>query len=107
ESAGAPLRHRGRAHSPERDGAARARGGQRHRGWKSEESPRGPGAALEAAGQRSEPLVVGSATAFGRGPGDDLVGIGDVAGLAVNAVRGVDLELELRRAVGAQGAVRI
>src|SRR6185436_12847190 len=42
-----------------------------------------------------EVLVVRSAAAFGRHPVDDLVGVGDVAGLAVHAVRGVDVEAQL------------
>src|SRR5690606_13061853 len=40
----------------------------------------------------SEVLVVGTGTAFRRHPVDDLVGILDVAGLAVHAVGGVDLQ---------------
>ena len=35
-------------------------------------------------------FVVGPATAFGDHPIDDLVGIRDVAGFAVNAVGGID-----------------
>ena len=38
-------------------------------------------------------FVVGAAAAFGRDPGDDLVGVQDVAGLAVNAVGGVQVNL--------------
>ena len=38
-------------------------------------------------------FVVGATAAFGDDPVDDLVGVGDVAGLAVDAIRGVDLEL--------------
>ena len=34
-----------------------------------------------------------AAATFGRNPGDDLVGIGDVASLAVDAVGGVDLQV--------------
>jgi hypothetical protein len=37
-------------------------------------------------------FVVGAAAAFGRNPGDDLVGVGDVAGLTVDAVGSVELE---------------
>src|SRR5690606_18710098 len=37
-------------------------------------------------------LVIGTGTALGRDPGDDLVRILDVAGLAVHAVGGVDLQ---------------
>jgi hypothetical protein len=32
------------------------------------------------------------AAAFGRDPGDDLVGVGDITGLAVDAVRGIEFE---------------
>ena len=35
-------------------------------------------------------FVVGAAAAFGDDPVDDLVGVGDVAGFAVDAVGGVD-----------------
>src|SRR5437588_11968890 len=38
---------------------------------------------------RSHPVVIRPPAAFGRHPGNDLVGVGDVTGLAVNAVRGV------------------
>ena len=38
-------------------------------------------------------LVVRAPAAFGRNPGDDLVGIHDVAGLAVHAVGGVQVDL--------------
>src|SRR5260370_8343358 len=38
-------------------------------------------------------LVVGAAAAFGDDPVNDLVGIGDVARLAVHAIRGVDFQL--------------
>src|SRR5690606_15161517 len=37
-------------------------------------------------------LVVGPRASFGRDPGDDLVRVLDVAGLAVHAVGGVDLQ---------------
>ena len=37
-------------------------------------------------------FVVGAATAFGDDPVDDLVGIGDVAGLAVDAIGEIDFE---------------
>src|SRR5688572_15624130 len=37
-------------------------------------------------------VVLRPATAFRRHPGDDLIGIHDVARLAVHAVRGVDLQ---------------
>src|SRR5438046_4386699 len=40
----------------------------------------------------SEPVVVRATAAFGRDPSDDLIGVGDVAGLAVHAIRSVDLE---------------
>src|SRR5262245_35230816 len=46
------------------------------------------------AADRSELLVIRAAAAFGRDPCDDLIRIGDVAGLAVHAVRGIDLQLE-------------
>jgi hypothetical protein len=38
-------------------------------------------------------LALALASAFGRNPGDDLVGVHDVAGLAVNAVGGVQHQL--------------
>ena len=38
-------------------------------------------------------FVVGTATALGDDPVDNLVGIGDVAGLAVHAIRSVDFQL--------------
>ena len=37
-------------------------------------------------------LVVGAAATFWRDPVDDLVGIGDVASFAVDAIRGVDFQ---------------
>ena len=37
--------------------------------------------------------IVRSTSAFGRNPGDDLVGVHDVTGLAVNAVGGVERQL--------------
>ena|GEM_PF-3114965 len=40
--------------------------------------------------------VIGSAAAFGRNPVDDLIWVHDVAGLAVDAVGEVDLELTAR-----------
>jgi len=39
-------------------------------------------------------FIVGAAATFGDYPIDDLVGVGDVAGFAVHAVGGVDLEFE-------------
>src|SRR6185312_8455109 len=39
-----------------------------------------------------EVLVIRPRTALGRDPGDDLVGVLDVAGLAVHAVGGIDLQ---------------
>ena len=33
-----------------------------------------------------EPVVMGAAAPFGRNPRDDLVGIGNITGLAVNAI---------------------
>src|SRR5436309_15920483 len=48
-------------------------------------------------GRRLEPLVVGTVSPFGGHPGDDLIRIGDVAGLAVHAVRRVDLEPQAAR----------
>ena len=38
-------------------------------------------------------VVVRAAAALGRNPGDDLVWIHDVAGLAVNAVRRIEMDL--------------
>src|SRR6266478_4159038 len=53
-------------------------------------------------------FVVRASAAFGDYPVNDLVGIGDVAGFAVDAVGGVDLELEsvffLNRLVDGGGA---
>src|SRR5690606_15300831 len=46
-------------------------------------------------------LVVRPRTAFRRHPGDDLVGILDVAGLAVDAVGGVDLQPASDSPIGA------
>ncbi len=40
-------------------------------------------------------FVVGAAATFGDDPVDDLVGVGDVAGFAVDAVGGVDFEFEV------------
>src|SRR6266446_7103944 len=40
----------------------------------------------------SHPVVIGSASTLGRNPSDDLVGILNVAGLAVNAVGGVEAD---------------
>src|SRR5580704_16476853 len=40
----------------------------------------------------SHTFVVWAASAFGRDPVDDLVGVGDVAGFAVDAIGGVDLQ---------------
>src|SRR5215208_2751934 len=48
---------------------------------------------------RSHSFVAGPAAPLGRHPIDDLIGIHDVAGLAVDAVRCVDLEL-LRAVAG-------
>src|ERR1700691_3251699 len=48
------------------------------------------------------PVVVRAAAAFWRNPGDDLVGVGDVTGLAVDAVRRVQAEA---LAVGLSGIV--
>src|SRR5262247_429572 len=48
--------------------------------------------------RRSHAVVLRSPTILGRDPGDHLVGIHDVAGLAVDAVRCIDLQT--RRAVG-------
>src|SRR3984957_6557034 len=45
----------------------------------------------------SHAFVIRAASAFGRNPVDDLVGVGDIAGLAVDAVRGVDFQF--RRAL--------
>src|SRR5882762_8985914 len=42
---------------------------------------------------RLHAVVVGSAAAFGWDPGDDLVGVHDVAGLAVDAVGGVQADV--------------
>ena len=42
----------------------------------------------------SHAFIVRASAAFGDYPVNDLVGIGDVAGFAVDAVGGVDLELE-------------
>src|SRR5690348_886123 len=50
-------------------------------------------------GGASQVLVVRTAAAFRRGPGDDLVRVLDVAGLAMHAVRRVDLQA-LAGAVG-------
>ena len=47
-----------------------------------------------------EPVVMGAAAPFGRNARDDLVGIGDITGLAVNAIRGIDLQV-------CTGAIRI
>ena len=43
---------------------------------------------------------MGTAAPFRRNPGDDLVGIGDITGLTVNAIRGIDLQV-------CSGAIRI
>ena len=43
-----------------------------------------------------EPVVVRSAATFGRNPGDDLIGIGNIASLAVDAIRGVDFQVRAR-----------
>src|SRR3984957_8181464 len=40
----------------------------------------------------SHAFVVGAASAFGRDPVDDLVGVGDVAGFAMDAIGGVDFQ---------------
>jgi hypothetical protein len=40
-------------------------------------------------------FVVGAAAAFGDDPVDDLIGVGDVAGFAVDTVGGVDFEFEV------------
>src|ERR1700751_322102 len=53
-----------------------------------------------ASATRSHALVIRAAPALGRNPGNDLVGIGDVAGLAVNAISRVQadaLAMRLRR----------
>src|SRR5437762_4229358 len=52
----------------------------------------------ETIASRSHAVVLGSAAALWRDPCNDLVGIHDVARLAVHAVRRVDLQA--RRAVG-------
>src|SRR5438874_10900659 len=41
----------------------------------------------------SHAIIIRPATAFGRHPGDDLVGVHDVAGLAVDAVGGIQVNL--------------
>ena len=41
---------------------------------------------------RLEAVVMGAAAAFGGNPGDDLVGIGDITGFAMNAVGGIDFQ---------------
>src|SRR5579864_5744013 len=40
----------------------------------------------------SHPIVIRPAAAFGWNPGDDLVGVHDVAGFAVHAVRGIQAD---------------
>src|SRR5271169_1262541 len=44
-------------------------------------------------------FVVGSATTLRRHPGDDLVGIHDVAGLAVHAVGSIEMNLQATRGI--------
>ncbi len=48
----------------------------------------------------SQVLVIGTGAAFRRRPGDDLVGILDVAGLAVHAIRGINLQTAAPGLVG-------
>ena len=50
-------------------------------------------AAFQVMNDRLKIHVVRAASAFGRDPGDDLVGVHDVAGLAVDAVGGVEHQL--------------
>jgi len=50
----------------------------------------------------SHAVVVRPPAAFGRDPGDDLVGVGDVAGFAVDAVGGIEADAF---AVGLSGGV--
>src|ERR1035437_10699423 len=45
-------------------------------------------------GSGSHAFVIRTAAALGRHPGDDLVGVHDVAGLAVYAVRSVQMDLQ-------------
>ena len=51
-------------------------------------------------------VVLGAFAALGRDPGDDLVRVHDVAGLAVHAVRGVDLQPQRLRAVARRAPSR-
>src|SRR5678816_4915965 len=55
---------------------------------------------MEGYGFRLEILIVRAGAALGHGPVDDLVRILDVAGLAVHAVRGVDLQPSSALTVG-------
>ena len=47
---------------------------------------------LDYATECSHAVIIGAASTFGWDPGDDLIGIGDVTGLAVHAVRKVNLQ---------------
>src|SRR6185436_18001912 len=62
-------------------------------------SRRGVGRALRSDAVVSQILVVRPRAPLGRDPCDDLVGILDVASLAVHAVGGVDLEAQAVAAV--------
>src|SRR3979409_1922806 len=42
----------------------------------------------------SHAVVVGTTAAFGNDPVDNLIGIGNVAGLAVNAICGIDFQFQ-------------
>src|SRR5262245_27225935 len=55
----------------------------------------------------SELVVVGAAATLGRDPGDDPVGVGDVAGLAVDAVRGIEVEADLAVSVRGKDLVHV
>src|ERR1700743_1853755 len=63
---------------------------RRHLAWRDARAGRqarcAPALSAPALRSASHPFVVGAAATFGRHPVDDLVGIRDVAGLAVHAV---------------------
>src|SRR5262249_45801732 len=59
---------------------------------KNENVPRMRDTRVSRAPFGSHALVIGPSAALGNDPVDDLVGIGDVAGLAMHAVRGIDFQ---------------